>query len=282
MKTLARMTVQKLSRTLVNYLKTKGYNPKATKKYIIAEGNLPICLVAHMDTVSPTPPADIYYDREKCIMWSPQLLGADDRAGIYAIIQILNAGYRPSVIFTTDEEVGALGAKALVSQIPNCPLENLKAIFQLDRCGENDCVFYDCDNRDFVDYVESFGFEENFGSFSDISVIAPAWGVAAVNLSVGYENEHHLIETLNTRHLDDTIKKVKKICEDSENMLSYAYIPYVYSHSRGRKTTWANWYKPSQRKCICCNKALKNDEGKDFEEKFYEYSVCDDCYSKFF
>ena len=29
-----------------------------------------------------------------------------------------------------------------------------KAIFQLDRCGSDDCVFYDCDNPDFTKYVE--------------------------------------------------------------------------------------------------------------------------------
>ena len=74
-----------------------------------------------------------------------------------------------------------------------------KAIFQLDRRGSDECVFYDCDNPDFIKYVESFGFKEAYGSFSDISIIAPAWGVAAANLSVGYYLEHSNAEYLKCR-----------------------------------------------------------------------------------
>lgn len=46
-------------------------------------------------------------------MWSPQGLGADDRAGIFAIIQIIKSGLRPHIILTTDEEVGGVGADLL-------------------------------------------------------------------------------------------------------------------------------------------------------------------------
>ena len=99
-----------------------------------------------------------------------------------------------------------------------------KAIFQLDRRGSDDCVFYDCDNPDFTKYVESFGFKETYGSFSDISIIAPAWGVAAANLSVGYYLEHSNTEYLKCRELEKTIERVKKILDNAENMLSYTYI----------------------------------------------------------
>ena len=99
-----------------------------------------------------------------------------------------------------------------------------KAIFQLDRRGSDDCVFYDCDNPDFTKYVESFGFKKAYGSFSDISVIAPAWGVAAANLSVGYYLEHSNAEYLKGRELEKTIERVKKILDNAENMLSYTYI----------------------------------------------------------
>ena len=137
------------------YLKQWGYtNIISTKEYIVAEGSIPICLVAHLDTVNENPPEEIFYDQEQRVMWSPDLLGADDRAGVYAIICILSDGYRPHIIFTTDEEKGCAGASTLVTQEPNCPLEKIKAIFQLDRRGSKDCVFYDCDNPDFVKYIE--------------------------------------------------------------------------------------------------------------------------------
>lgn len=78
---------------------------------------------------------------------------------------------------------------------PSC---KLKAIFELDRCGKDDMVFYGCNNPDFENYIEKFGFTFGWGTFSDISVIAPAWKVAAVNLSIGYVGEHMQTEILHT------------------------------------------------------------------------------------
>ena len=115
------MNQRQLLVLMTKYLRKHKYRVKATKQYIIAEGELPVCLVAHLDTVEKKPPSDIFYDKEQGVMWSPQLLGADDRAGVYAIIQIIEAGYKPHVIFTTDEEIGALGAQKLIEDFPECP-----------------------------------------------------------------------------------------------------------------------------------------------------------------
>ena len=60
-----------------------------TDQYIIAEGDIPVCLIAHMDTVFKTPPVDFFYDQEQQVLWSPDGLGTDDRAGIYAIAEIV-------------------------------------------------------------------------------------------------------------------------------------------------------------------------------------------------
>ena len=259
------------------YLNKNGYKVTLSPQFIIAEGELPVCLVAHLDTVGKKPPSDIFYDSTQHVMWSPQLLGADDRAGVYAIIQIIEAGYRPHIIFTTDEEKGAVGAQALVTQKPDCPLENLKAIFQLDRCGEKDCVFYDCDNPDFTKYVESFGFEEAYGSFSDISVIAPAWGVAAANLSVGYYDEHQEIERLYTKQLEATIEKVKAILDNVNDMLSYTYIEAVrtYGHYYGHGFNFDNH-------CVFCGKLLNPGQFMTVHETNYSFKTCNDCYGLYY
>jgi len=229
-----------------------------------------------LDTVEQKPPVDIYYDQEQGVMWSPQLLGADDRAGVYAIIQIVEAGYRPHIIFTTDEEIGAVGAQVLVTQKPDCPLENLKAIIQLDRRGSDDCVFYDCDNPDFTKYIESFGFKQAYGSFSDISVIAPIWGVAAVNLSVGYYNEHQHIEILKTRELDKTIQRVKQILDKSNNMLSYSYIEAEKNYG------WNFGGFGYGEKCIFCGFPVDKNHCHSVKEGHYIYKVCDECYKTYY
>ena len=141
---LCGLSQEGVKKTMSLYLKSKYKKVIETPDYICAEGDIPIALVAHMDTVFPIPAREIFYDRSKNVIWSPSGLGADDRAGVFAILQILKQGLRPHVIFTTDEESGALGAMALGNE--ECPFKDLRYIIELDRRGANDCVFYDCDN----------------------------------------------------------------------------------------------------------------------------------------
>ena len=211
---------------MTKFLKSRYDKVIATSDYIIAEGDLPVALLAHLDTVGVRPPSDIYFDPKAHIMWSPQLLGADDRAGVYAIISIIQEGYRPSIILTTEEESGCLGALVLAEEHPECPISNLKALIQLDRQGKDDAVYYGCDNKKFKKFINSYGFRTAPGSFSDISIFGPAYQIAAVNLSIGYLNEHNPIETLNTKWMSETIEKVKKIIEDID---SYPVFEYVKS-----------------------------------------------------
>ena len=185
---------------------------------MFAEGDIPILLCAHIDTVFDNPPTMIFTDPEEEVIWAPQGLGADDRAGVYAIMDIIMSGFRPSVLFTTDEEIGCLGAKELVRKYPKCPFKNIKAIIQLDRRGYCDCVFYGCDNKHFTAWIESAGFVENEGSFTDISIICPKWGIAGVNLSVGYYLEHSNAEFLRLKELDKTLVKVKTLLKRIEDI----------------------------------------------------------------
>ncbi len=208
---LVTLSQKGMHKAMSAYLKTKYKEVIVDEKYIVAVGDIPIALVAHMDTVFKYPVDNMYYDAQKGVVWSPEGLGADDRAGIFAILQIIKTGLRPSIILTTDEETGAIGAGALAEK--ECPIPGLKYMIQLDRRGTNDCVFYSCDNYDFIEYVESFGFIERYGSFSDISVLMPAWKICGVNLSVGYEDEHSISEVLFIKPLFDTINKVKKMLQ---------------------------------------------------------------------
>lgn len=278
---------ESLRKTLVKYLQKKyPHKVVATKDYIMAEGDIPIALCAHMDTVWSSPPKNVFYDRFRGVIWSPEGGCGDDRAGVFAILKILQAGLRPTVIFTTDEEKGGLGADKLVQDFPQAPMK-LNYIIQLDRRGECDCVFYDCDNEEFTHYVEKWGFIENYGSFTDISEICPVWGMAGVNLSIGYINEHSIAETVHVSALMATVQKVKRMLT-AEDIPEFEYIPSAAS---------LNWYKmwakeynlyPSDDDpldtnitCVCskCNKTLKTYEAipvvkADGAGYFYR---CPDC-----
>lgn len=267
---LVSLTQKGMHQAMVQYLKDKYEKVIVTKDYIVAVGDIPIALVAHMDTVFENPVVDLYYDQRKGVLWSPQGLGADDRAGIFAILKIVQSGLRPAIIFTTDEEQGGLGATALGTR--ECPIPGLKYMIQLDRHGTNDCVFYECFNEDFYDYVESFGFCEAYGSFSDISFLMPQWNICGVNLSVGYEDEHSEVETLHIAPLYDTIAKVKKMLSETE-IPDFEYDEMVFSS--------ANWWRSAVmygQHCSKCKKLYSEYElfpviGIDKKTKFY----CPDC-----
>ena len=257
---LCGLTQKAMHKTLSTYLKSKYKRVVSTKDYIYAIGDIPIALVAHMDTVFTRPARDIFYDRQKNVIWSPEGLGADDRAGIFAIIQIIRKGLRPHIIFTTDEEKGCLGADKLGRLA--CPFDDLRYIIQLDRRGADDCVFYDCDNDDFVKYVEQFGFVEAIGSFTDICSLCPPWKVAGVNLSIGYRDEHSISEVLFVGQMFNTIEKVCRMLQ-KESIPKFEYIPMVYS---GMKNDWFRYLRRSKTEpddathCHNCGKEFLPEE----------------------
>lgn len=279
------LTQPGLLRVMEKYLKSKYETVYATNEYVFAVGDIPIALIAHLDTVFRLTPEDIYYDRVKNVVWSPDGLGADDRAGVYSIVQIIKQGLKPSIILTTDEETGGKGAYALVKTFP-APPTALNYIIELDRRGSVDCVFYDCENPEFTEYIESFGFIRNWGTFSDISIICPNWKVAGVNLSIGYNNEHSYSEILNIGHMNTTIKKVIDMLKCESKPFEYKEavrankLDFDWDPSYGvSKSLWNTWHTGEKMlECYDCGLA-------DFEYNLFPVKgidgeliyLCSDC-----
>lgn len=258
LKQILELNQNQLKDVMYKLLKKNYKNIINHSAYICAEGTIPIALVAHLDTVFSSPPKNIFYDQEQQVMWSPQGLGADDRAGVFAIIQIIQSGLRPHIILTTDEETGAIGAGLLAKN--GNPFKDLRYIIQLDRRGPNDCVFYNCNNVEFIEYVESFGFVEAYGTFTDISVLCPAFGVAGTNLSIGYIGEHTYMETFSLNAFSKTVDKVKK-------MLAEKVIP---------KFDYTEFSKGSI--CGICNKGFFTNDLIPFIRKNGQIdSICGNC-----
>ena len=269
MENLAGVNQKSLQKILYKFLKQNYKKVTYNKEFLLAHGNIPVALVAHMDTVFKQPAKEVFYDKDKNVMWSPTGMGADDRAGIFAIIKIIKDGFRPHIIFTTDEEIGCIGASSLAAL--SCPFKDLRYIVQLDRRGANDCVFYDCDNPDFEKYIESFGFVTAFGSFTDITELCPSWGMAGVNLSIGYRDEHTVSEVLFVGQMLDTIEKVERILS-VKNPPSFKFIPFSDGYFNTVAKTYLNdywenedvlypfspWDEPMY-KCQKCGKAFPED-----------------------
>ena len=203
----------------------KKMNPIYKPGFVYAKGDIPVLLVAHMDTVGECPPSRIIYDTKYDAIYNPDgILGGDDRCGVYAIMKLLEK-HRPHVLFTEDEEIGGNGAYKAVIGIPK---PDVKYIIEIDRRGSKDCVFYECGNEDFMKYVENYGFKKNYGSFTDISILGKTWDIAAVNLSSGYYHEHTQDEYIIFNELLETINRVDNMLKDIEKAPKFDYKEITY------------------------------------------------------
>ena len=222
-----RPTQKKLFKLLVKKFKGKVILSKGN--FILVRGTAPVMLVAHLDTVHIEPVKQICASEDGKILMSPQGIGGDDRCGVFALVKLFqSAQFKPWLLLTCDEEIGGLGAQHFCQAhsqglLPK-ELNSLKFLIEIDRKGKNDAVFYDCDNPDFETYIVSKGFQTAFGSFSDISLIAPELGVAAVNLSSGYYNAHTLHEYINVAELHETIRRVGEIIAEVSELPRFEYV----------------------------------------------------------
>ena len=229
--------------------------------FILVKGEVPIMLVAHLDTVHEEPVKTICASEDYNILMSPQGIGGDDRCGVMALLKAYELSEKkPYLLFTCYEEIGGVGAEAFAveyvsGKLPD-ELDELKLIIEIDRKGKRDAVYYDCHNAEFENYITSKGFKTAFGSFSDISVIAPELGVAAVNLSSGYYNPHTLHEYINLKYLSQTISKVVEIIAEIDDLPKFEYV-----EDKHNRHTIKNIFK---------------DTGYDFYDVNYGYDILDD------
>jgi len=180
-----------------------------------------VCLVAHIDTAQRENwgKKTIVHDKDQGILWSPEGLSADDRAGVWAVLHLYKTvppEHQPYILLTDKEERGGIGATEAVDIFGDILGSDAVSHFiEIDRRGANDAVFYNNEPEEFRRYVTLFGFEEAHGTFSDISILGFEFEKCGVNLSAGYYNEHTPRELLNTKHLENTVANVRLMLEDN-------------------------------------------------------------------
>lgn len=239
--TILRATQPELKTLVTNFLTKRGYEVTSADGFVYAKGNIPVMLVAHMDTVHHDPVHHICISKEGMVM-SPQGIGGDDRCGVYMITEIIKKlKKKPYVVFTEDEETGGVGARKFVKSDIISSID-INYIIELDRKGKEDAVYYNCNNEDFEKWITSFGFKTAIGSYSDISTIAPALGVAAVNLSSGYYNQHTQHEYISLKTVNRVIGKVTEMI--SKKSVKYEYVAkYNYSsYGKGYSSYSGGYY----------------------------------------
>lgn len=130
-------------------------------------------------------------------------LGADDRAGVYMVLEHyeeLLDKYHIGVF--CDEEIGGVGSYELTE------LENVSCFIGLDREGSMEVATYGYNNRELIDLFVARGFKEMRGSFTDASVLAKLHNKPCVNLSVGYYNQHRDNEYVLFEDMEKTLSHI--------------------------------------------------------------------------
>ena len=211
------LSQKRLKQALEAELIASEYTVQKQKGFLYAEGSTPVLLVAHLDTVHRALPETICYSADGTVMMSPQGIGGDDRAGVYMILRLIQSCHC-HVLFCEDEETGGHGARAFTKSGIK---PDVNYIVELDRIGSNDAVFYNCMNEQFEQHICSFGFQTAFGSFSDISILAPKLNLAAVNLSTGYYNAHRENEIVHLDEVEKLIGRVEKLLQAKTERFSY-------------------------------------------------------------
>lgn len=223
---ICQKTQEKVKQYMESYLKSSKYHVICEDGFLYAKGELPVLLVAHMDTVHKDVCKDIVVEDNK--ISSPQGIGGDDRCGIYIIRELIKT-FRCSVLLCEDEERGCIGANKFTKTdyINNL---DVNYMIEFDRKGSNDAVFYSCGNQEFIDHVLDFtGYKQAYGTFSDISALMPASKTCAVNLSSGYYNPHSTSEYVMFDEMIDTINAAKALIKaECSNHFEYKTSSYSY------------------------------------------------------
>ena len=197
-------------------------NQRSKKRFLYAEGKREkkALLVAHADT---------YFDKgcfsekhtvieENGILKAvdengkPQLLGADDRAGIAMLWLLKDCGH--SLLITDGEERGRIASKWLMKEnkdVAERINQRHQFIIQLDRCNATEYKCYNVGGNDFRAFIEEqTGYTEpEFGAKTDICSLCK--DICGVNISIGYYDQHSIYEILNIAEWLNTLRIVEKI-----------------------------------------------------------------------
>lgn len=218
------------------------------------------CVVAHMDTIHNFTSARELIIKNNIITARYIKSGiqcglnADDCNGILVALQLLETLPNLKVCFTTQEEIGGVGAYEAANNIEF--FLNVRYLIQADRRGNKDLITHtngiDSASEKFVEDIQSlmekYNYSESIGTFTDIGVLASKLLISGVNVSCGYYNEHTFKECCNINELNNCLNFIYEIITSLDDQAitytikaqksyvsnyysSYDYDNYIYDDS---------------------------------------------------
>lgn len=170
-----------------------------------------VMLSALIDTVHIDMPREVIEEEfvDGTHISSQQGIGGDDRAGVYAILKIIERLskfeylFPKYILFTNFEEVGLFGSKKFVKDY----MDKLEVgyIYEFDATGDRVVFPKGMKNNKFKDYILKYFTYGGTGYPCDIDELMMGFNAAAVNIGVGYENFHKINEYVNVDMLNSQI-----------------------------------------------------------------------------
>lgn len=144
-------------------------------------------------------------------------LGADDGAGLAVMLNLMANGVLGGYCFTTGEEVGGVGAEAVLTHAEPF-LKQYNFAVEIDRRGTKDMVYEqsvgECASKSFAQWLVdelNMGHElSNRGSYTDVATFAEVIP-ENVNIASGYINAHSADEQVLLPYLDQLADALRKV-----------------------------------------------------------------------
>lgn len=207
------------------------------------------CLIAHMDEVPRyTNDREIVVKKDKIFgryVGTKQQcgLGADDKNGIYIALHLLTILPNMKICFTTEEEVGCIGARTAAYNLEF--FQDCQFLIEPDRRGANDLITrtngLNVTSKEFLDDVadimKKYKFSEAVGTMTDIGDLVETTKLSAVNVSCGYYNAHTHQEYTKLSELQNTLNFIYEIV----TLNNKAY-PHVSTSAYAKWGTHGNHY----------------------------------------
>ena len=184
----------------------------------VGNGDSKTLFSSHLDTVHRTPGKQVIgWDEETSLFYKPesktddQCLGADDGAGVWLMLEMIDEGVVGEYIFHYGEERGGVGSTGMVDFFPDY-LKTFSRAIAFDRRGNNSVITHQgwgrCCSDTFGDALA-----DALNSVSKLVMRNDETGIftdtanyielipECTNLSCGYEAEHTKGETLDFEFL---------------------------------------------------------------------------------
>ena len=175
---------EQLKKFLIDFANEKGYEVQVDKceNILVKKGSPKIALQAHYDMVcvGKAPCIETYIE-DGWMMAKDSSLGADNGMAIAMMMALMDEGFDCEFLFTSDEEVGLIGANALEFKLEASNMLNLDSEDEAE-------VYIGCAGGVDIEAIKSYESFEKSGNCYEISISGLPGGHSGVEIHKNIPN----------------------------------------------------------------------------------------------